>query len=149
MHWAPGRAHDRSCHLNIRLTRGPPPGLGLSPPTQTELEFSRLHVLSHPPSNRCLFTQLVFALAFTLAISVLLLKTQPYVERTDDSVSVMAQWVLFFQVFTGLLARVQAMADSLEDSSNSLNTQALTCVVHYVLQDVASVPVVCFAPLGK
>ncbi len=73
----------------------------------------------------------MFALAFTLAISVLLLKTQPYVERTDDSVSVMAQWVLFFQVFTGLLARVQAMADSLEDSSNSLNTQALTCVVHW------------------
>ena len=42
-------------------------------------------------------------MVIALTNAKLLLKLQPYVSDSDDTVSTMAQWVLFMQVFAGLL----------------------------------------------
>lgn len=72
--------------------------------------------------------QLVFALIAALAIAVLLLKVQPFVSDSDDLVSTMAQWVLFLQVFAGLLTRVQSDQVKFGNTEGSLNSDALGCV---------------------
>ncbi len=45
-----------------------------------------------------MFPQLVFGTIITLANATLLLKLQPYVSNSDDTVSTLASWVTFFQV---------------------------------------------------
>lgn len=75
--------------------------------------------------------QIVFALVVTLIMAVLLLKLQPFVVDSDDSVSTMAQWVLFMQVFAGLLTKIQsqqACSDTTGSTKGSFDTNALAYV---------------------
>jgi hypothetical protein len=46
----------------------------------------------------CCGEQLVFATIVTLANATLLLKLQPYISNSDDTVSTLASWVTFFEV---------------------------------------------------
>lgn len=81
-----------------------------------------------PPPSLHFRLQLVFALIVTLTMAVVLLKLQPFVSDSDDTVSTMAQWVLFLQVFAGLLTKIQADQACSPDDSGSFNANALACV---------------------
>ena len=73
----------------------------------------------------CSLSQIVFALVVTLIMAVILLKLQPFVVDSDDMVSTMAQWVLFMQVFAGLLTKIQTQQACSTDSKGSFDTDAL------------------------
>ncbi len=74
----------------------------------SRLSLSQLRLGSHPGSHPpslvlvpfpcVLFPQLVFGTIISLANATLLLKLQPYVSNSDDTVSTLASWVTFFQV---------------------------------------------------
>lgn len=73
-----------------------------------------------------LSVQLVLAMIVTLIMAVTLLKRQPFVSDSDDMVSTMAQWVLFLQVFAGLIVRIQKDQACNADDSGSFDTVALS-----------------------
>jgi hypothetical protein len=89
-----------------------------------KLVMSAVVVLFLPGS----VAQVVFAVVVVLVIAVLMLKLQPYVDDSDDTVSTLAQWVLFVEVFAGLLVRVQANQAASGSVDDSLNSKALACV---------------------
>ncbi len=83
------------------------------------------HLAACPYLHLCPHFQLVFALVVTLVMAVVLLKLQPFVSNSDDTVSTMAQWVLFMQVFAGLLTKIQAQQACSAEDSGSFNANAL------------------------
>lgn len=73
----------------------------------------------------------MFALVVALAIAVVLLKLQPFVSDSDDLVSTMAQWVLFLQVFAGLLTKIQAQQACAANDGGSFDVNALAYVLPF------------------
>jgi hypothetical protein len=65
----------------------------------------------------------------TLVMAVTLLKRQPFVSDSDDMVSTMAQWVLFLQVFSGLIVRIQKDQACNPDDPGAFDTVALSYVI--------------------
>jgi hypothetical protein len=60
-------------------------------------------------ARTCCVLQMVFGMVVAVSAGAMLLKLQPYVEPSDDTVSTVGMWVLFSTYLAGLLLRVQGL----------------------------------------
>lgn len=77
-------------------------------------------------------------MVIALTNAKLLLKLQPYVSDSDDTVSTLASWIAFYQVFAGLLTKATSLLQASGGSDNSVNGHAIAYLMFVLVWGVPS-----------